>query len=49
MVSPDTWLEMYSEYKKKMAGQTFNKWAEYEVQMPLDWAKIIANRVSSGE
>lgn len=49
MVSPETWLEMYSEYKKKIANQGANKWTEYEVQMPLEWAQIIANRVASGE
>ena len=49
MVSPEVWIQMYSDYKKKMAGQITNKWEEYEVQMPMDWAKVIASRVSSGE
>ncbi len=49
MVSPDTWLEMYAEYKKKLAGQLTNKWNEYEVNMPIDWAKIIVNRIPSSE
>ena len=49
MVAPDTWLEMYSGYKKKLAEREMNKWTEYEVQMPLNWAKIIAKRVPSGE
>ena len=48
MVSPEAWLEMYSDYKKKMAGQVSNKWNEYEINMPMDWAQIIANRVESG-
>jgi len=49
MVSPETWLEMYSNYKKKMAGQISNKWSEFEVKMPIDWAKVIAARMPSGE
>jgi len=40
---------MYTEYKKKLAEQEMNKWPEYEVQMPLNWAQIIAKRVASGE
>lgn len=49
MVSPETWLEMYSEYKKRMARQISNKWAEYEAKMPMDLAKIMASRIPSGE
>ena len=49
MVSPEIWLEMYSDYKKKIAGNVSNKWDEYEIKMPLDLAQIIATRVESGE
>ena len=49
MVSPETWIQMYSDYKKKLAGQITNNWTKYKVQMPMDWAKVIASRVSSGE
>lgn len=49
MVSPETWLEMYSGYKKKLAENEISRWTQYEVQMPIDWAEIIAKRVPSGE
>ncbi len=49
MVAPEVWLEMYSEYKKKLAEREINKWTEYEVEMPHDWAEIRAKGVSSGE
>lgn len=49
MVSPEAWLEMYSGYKKKLAEQQTNRWTEYEVKMPLEWAEIIAKRVPTGE
>ena len=35
--------------QKKMASQISNKWDEYEVQMPVNWANIVANRILSGE
>lgn len=35
--------------QKKMASQISNKWDEYEVQMPVNWANIVANRIPSGE
>ena len=49
MVAPEVWLEMYSEYKKKLAEREINKWTEYEVEIPHDWAEIIAKRIASGE
>ena len=49
MVAPDAWLEMYTGYKNKLAEREMSKWTEYEVQMPLNWAEIIAKRVPSGE
>ena len=49
MVAPDVWLEMLTGYKNKLAEREMSKWTEYEVQMPLNWAEIIAKRVPSGE
>ena len=40
---------MYSGYKQKLAERELNKWTEYEVEMPHDWAEVIAKRVASGE
>ena len=45
----ETWLEMYSGYKKKLAENEISRWTQYEVQMPIDWAEMIAKRVPSGE
>ncbi len=49
MVSPETLLEMYKGYKKKLAESGKKRWTQYEVVMPIDWAEIISKRVGSGE
>ena len=49
MAAPEDWIEIYSEYKKKLSKREINKGTEYEVEMPHDWAEIIAKRVASGE
>ena len=49
MVSPESWLEMYSGYKKKLAETGVKRWTQYEVLMLVDWAEIIAKRVPSGK
>ncbi len=49
MVAPEVWLEIYSEYKKKLAEREINKWTEYEAEMPHYWDEIIAKRVASDE
>ena len=40
---------MYSGYKQKLAERELNKWTEYGVEMPHDWAEVIVKRVASGE
>ncbi len=38
---------MYNEYKERLASKPYNKWENYQIEMPLTWATEIANRVSS--
>ncbi len=38
---------MYNEYKEKLASKPFTKWEQYKIEMPLNWATDIANRVGS--
>ena len=38
---------MYNEYKEKLASKPHTKWEQYKIEMPLNWANDIANRVAS--
>ena len=47
MISPEAYVAMYNEYKQKLSEKPYNKWNQFKIEMPLDWATEIAKRTSS--
>ena len=38
---------MYNEYEEKLTSKPITKLEQYKIEMPLNWANDIANRVGS--
>ena len=39
MVSPEKYVQMYNEYKEKLTSKPYNKWDQFKIEMPANWAK----------
>ena len=47
VLSLEKYVEMYNEYKTKLASKLFTKWEQYKIAIPLNWGNDIVNRVGS--
>ena len=47
VISPEKYMQMYNEYKEKLASKPYNKWDQFKIEMPLNLAKEIESRIPS--